>query len=160
MTAKKSVRLNPTTYPKVQTTPAGKLISSRGSTYTALAQPVMCSRRERHRAPASSLADRGFAMAETTKLSVGKALEKLSGTEPPASRMARLDEKMSELDEETRRLRATRLSVERNQQQAGPKAHDAREANKGRIKTLAIAGTAIGIAVVIVVLVLMSFARI
>lgn len=99
-------------------------------------------------------------MAETTKLSVGKALEKLSGTEPPASRMARLDEKMSELDEETRRLRATRLSVERNQQKAGPRVHDAREANKGRIKTLAIAGTAIGIAAVIVVLVLMSFARI
>jgi len=45
-------------------------------------------------------------MAETTKLSVGKALEKLRDTEVPKSRMTRLNEKTDELKEEVRRLRA------------------------------------------------------
>ena len=98
-------------------------------------------------------------MAETTKLSVGKALEKLRDTETPASKMARLDEKLSELDEETRRLRATRLSVERSQR-VGPRAHDAHQANKRRVKKLGIAGVVIGVVIVAIVLVLMSLARI
>ena len=97
-------------------------------------------------------------MAQTTKLSVGKALEKLRGTEEPASRMARLDEKLSEVDEETRRLRATRLDVERSQQ-GGPKADDAQAANKGRSEELRAPGIVIGIVVVAIVLMLVSFAR-
>jgi hypothetical protein len=44
-----------------------------------------------------------FAMADTTKLSVGKALEKLRGTDEPKSKMTRLDEKIDDLDKETQR---------------------------------------------------------
>ena len=51
-------------------------------------------------------------MAETTKLSVEKALEKLRGTDPPKSRNTRHDEKMDALDEETKRMRAQRLRLE------------------------------------------------
>jgi len=54
-------------------------------------------------------------MAETTKLSVEKALDKLRDTDAPKSRMAQLDEKIAELDEETQRLRAQRLRLERHQ---------------------------------------------
>ena len=54
-------------------------------------------------------------MAETTKLSVGQALEKLRGTDAPKTKMTRLDEKIDALDEETRRLRAARRSLERDQ---------------------------------------------
>ena len=54
-------------------------------------------------------------MAETTKLSVEKALDKLRGTDAPKSRMAQLDEDIAELDEETQRLRAQRLRLERHQ---------------------------------------------
>ena len=50
-------------------------------------------------------------MADTTKLSVGKALEKLRGTDEPKSKMTRLDEKIDALDEETQRLRAMRHSL-------------------------------------------------
>jgi hypothetical protein len=50
-------------------------------------------------------------MADTTKLSVGKALEKLRGTDEPKSKMTRLDEKIDALDKETRRLRAMRRSL-------------------------------------------------
>jgi hypothetical protein len=54
-------------------------------------------------------------MAETTKLSVEKALEKLRGSEPRKSKNARLDEKIDELDEEIRRMRAQRLRLDRHQ---------------------------------------------
>jgi hypothetical protein len=50
-------------------------------------------------------------MADTTKLSVGKALEKLRGTDEPKSKMTRLDEKIDALDKETQRLRAMRRSL-------------------------------------------------
>jgi hypothetical protein len=50
-------------------------------------------------------------MAHTTKLSVGKALEKLRGTDEPKSKMTRLDEKIDALDKETQRLRAMGLSL-------------------------------------------------
>jgi len=50
-------------------------------------------------------------MADSTKLSVGKALEKLRGTDEPKSRMTRLDEKIDDLDKETQRLRAMRRSL-------------------------------------------------
>jgi hypothetical protein len=60
-------------------------------------------------------------MAETTKLSVGQALEKLRGTDAPKTKMTRLDEKIDALDEETRRLRAARRGLERNQRNGATK---------------------------------------
>ena len=54
-------------------------------------------------------------MAETTKLSVEKALEKLRGSDPPKSKNARLGEKIDTLDEEIKRMRAQRLRLERRQ---------------------------------------------
>jgi len=54
-------------------------------------------------------------MAETTKLSVEKALEKLRGSDPPKSKNARLDEKIDVLDEEIKRMRAQRLRLEQRQ---------------------------------------------
>ena len=54
-------------------------------------------------------------MAETTKLSVGKALDKLRGAETPKSRMMRRNEHNDALDEEIRNLRARRLRLERDQ---------------------------------------------
>ena len=54
-------------------------------------------------------------MAEIDKLSVGKALDKLRGTEDAKSKMKRLDEEISALDEATRRIRALRLRVELDQ---------------------------------------------
>jgi hypothetical protein len=50
-------------------------------------------------------------MAETTKLSVGQAIEKLRGKDTPKAKMTRLDEKIDALDEETRRLKAMRRSL-------------------------------------------------
>ena len=49
-------------------------------------------------------------MAGTTKLSVGKALEKLCADEPK-SKATRLDEKIDALDKDTQRLRAMRRSL-------------------------------------------------
>ena len=57
-------------------------------------------------------------MAETTKLSVGQALEKLRGKESPRSKMTQLDEKIDALDKETQRLRSARLRIERDQKKA------------------------------------------
>jgi hypothetical protein len=57
----------------------------------------------------------GLIMAETSKLSVEKALEKLRGTETPKSRMAQLDDEIDELEAETKRLREQRLRLERHQ---------------------------------------------
>jgi hypothetical protein len=54
-------------------------------------------------------------MAQTTKLSVGQALEKLRGTDTPKTKMTRLDEKIDALDEETRRMKAARRRIERDQ---------------------------------------------
>jgi hypothetical protein len=53
-------------------------------------------------------------MAEITKLSVGKALDKLRGADTPKSRMMRRNEKDDALDEEIRNLRARRLRIERD----------------------------------------------
>ena len=58
-------------------------------------------------------------MAETTKLSVGQALEKLQGTDTPKTKMTRLDEKIDALDKETQRLRAARRRLERDQRRSG-----------------------------------------
>lgn len=54
-------------------------------------------------------------MAETTKLSVGEALEKLRGTAAAKSKMAQLDDKIDTLDKEAQRLRAERRRLERDQ---------------------------------------------
>lgn len=54
-------------------------------------------------------------MAETTKLSVEKALEKLRGGDPSTSKSARFNEKSQELDEEIRRMRAQRLRLDQHQ---------------------------------------------
>ena len=53
-------------------------------------------------------------MAETTKLSVGKAFEKLRGNDPPKSTNARFDEKIDALEEEIKRRRAQRLRLEQH----------------------------------------------
>jgi uncharacterized small protein (DUF1192 family) len=54
-------------------------------------------------------------MAETTKLSVEKALEKLRGSDSPKSKNARFDEKIDALDEEIMRMRAQRLRLDQRQ---------------------------------------------
>jgi hypothetical protein len=90
-------------------------------------------------------------LAETTKLSVGQALEKLRGTEAPKAKMARLDEKIDTLDEETQRLRAMRRRLERDQR-AGSTGRDAQEANVRPVTKLKILGITIGIAIVILIL--------
>jgi len=54
-------------------------------------------------------------MAKTSKLDVGKALDKLRGTDLPKSKMTRLDENIDALDQEIQRLRAARRRVERDQ---------------------------------------------
>jgi hypothetical protein len=55
-------------------------------------------------------------MAETTKLSVEKALEKLRAGDAPQSKNARRDEKMDALDEEIKRMKAQRLRLDRKRQ--------------------------------------------
>ena len=55
----------------------------------------------------------GKAYIMTNKLDVGKALEKLRGSDESKSRMTVHDEKNKALDEEIRRLRAERLRLER-----------------------------------------------
>jgi len=60
-------------------------------------------------------------MAETTKLSVGQALEKLRGTDSPRTKMTRLDEKIAALDKETQRLKSERGRLERSQRRGLPK---------------------------------------
>ncbi len=53
-------------------------------------------------------------MAERTKLSVEKALEKLRGSDQLKSKDQRLDEKVDTSNEEIRRMRAQRLRLEMN----------------------------------------------
>jgi flagellar motor switch protein FliM len=55
-----------------------------------------------------------FAMAETPKLSVEKALEKLRAADAQKSKDARRTEEMDALDEEIKRLRAQRLRLDRH----------------------------------------------
>jgi hypothetical protein len=71
---------------------------------------------QRHFEPPFQLEQRDLAtMAETTKLSVEKALEKIRGSDSPKSKNTRLDEKMDALDEEIKRMRAQRLRLEPRQ---------------------------------------------
>ena len=60
-------------------------------------------------------------MADTTKLSVGKTLEKLGGNDEPKSKMTRLDEKIDALDKEIQQLKAMRRSVRPGQKPAPAK---------------------------------------
>ena len=53
-------------------------------------------------------------MAETPKLSVEKALEKLRAADATKSKDARRTEEMDALDEEIKRLRAQRLRLDRH----------------------------------------------
>jgi hypothetical protein len=53
-------------------------------------------------------------MADTPKLSVEKALEKLRGRDELKSKDAQMGEKMDALDEEINRMRAQRLRLERH----------------------------------------------
>jgi hypothetical protein len=54
-------------------------------------------------------------MAETTKLPVGKVLDKLRRDDDPKSKTTRLDDKIDALDEETQRMRELRRRLERDQ---------------------------------------------
>ena len=54
-------------------------------------------------------------MADTKKLSVEKALNKIRGDEAVQSRSGRHDEEIDALDEEIKRMRAQRLRLERHQ---------------------------------------------
>jgi hypothetical protein len=60
-------------------------------------------------------------MTNTSKLSVGKALEKLRGADDPKSKMTRLNDKTDDLDKELQRLRAMRRSLGPGQKIEAPK---------------------------------------
>jgi len=62
-----------------------------------------------------------IAVAETTKLSVGKVLDKLRKTDVSESKFTRLDERIETLSQETQRLRAARQRLERNQKASSAK---------------------------------------
>ena len=57
-------------------------------------------------------------MAETPKLSVEKALEKLRAADAPKSKDARRTEEMEVLDDEIKRLRAQQLRLDRHQRRS------------------------------------------
>lgn len=57
-------------------------------------------------------------MAETTKLSVEKALNKLREADAQQSKSDRVNEKIEALEEETRRMREQRLRLERHQRRS------------------------------------------
>jgi hypothetical protein len=54
-------------------------------------------------------------MADTEKLSVEKALNKIRADDETKSRSDRRDQEMDALDEEIKRMRAQRLRLERHQ---------------------------------------------
>jgi hypothetical protein len=62
--------------------------------------------------------DMRFAMAETPKLSVEKALKKLRAADAPKSKNAGLSEKTEALEDEIMRLRAQRLRLDRHQRRS------------------------------------------
>jgi hypothetical protein len=97
----------------------------------------------------SLLTSRGLAVADTTKLSVGTALEKLRGTEAPKAKMARLDEQIEILDEETQRLRAMRrqLGPERRASSSEPDAQTAGDSLGTKLKILIIIGILMVVAI-------------
>jgi hypothetical protein len=54
-------------------------------------------------------------MADTEKLSVEKALNKIRAEEKPKTRSEKRDEQMEVLDEEIKRMRAQRARLDRHQ---------------------------------------------
>jgi len=56
-----------------------------------------------------------FAMAETPKLSVEKALKKIGAADAQKTKNARLTENTEALEDEMKRLRAQRLRLDRHQ---------------------------------------------
>jgi hypothetical protein len=54
-------------------------------------------------------------MAETSKLSVEKALKKLRDADAPKTKSKRLDDNIEKLDEEIERTRAQRMRLEGHQ---------------------------------------------
>lgn len=86
-------------------------------------------------------------MAETSKLDVGKALDKLRGSDTPSSKMSQLDSKIDALDEEMRRLKATTARMERDQRTA---ATPPQAAVAGRPSKLGILGITILIIVILI----------
>jgi hypothetical protein len=59
-----------------------------------------------------------FAMADTPKLSVEKALEKLRAADAQKSTTARRNEEMDALDDEIKRLKAQRLRLDGQQRRS------------------------------------------
>lgn len=57
-------------------------------------------------------------MAETTKLSVEKALNKLRKADAQKTKATRHDEQIDALDEDIKRMRAQRLRLERHQRRS------------------------------------------
>lgn len=57
-------------------------------------------------------------MAETTKLSVEKALKKLRETDIRQSRISRVDEETARLDEEISRMKAQTRRLQRHQRRS------------------------------------------
>jgi hypothetical protein len=60
-------------------------------------------------------------MADTSKLSVEKALKKLRESDKAKSAGKQLDDKIEVLDEEIQRMRAQRLRLEAHQRRKPPK---------------------------------------
>ena len=60
-------------------------------------------------------------MAETPKLSVEKALQKIRSDDAQKSKNARRDEEMDALDEEIKRMRAQRARLDGQQRSTKPK---------------------------------------
>ena len=54
-------------------------------------------------------------MADTEKLSVEKALNKIRAEDKPKTQSEKRDEEMEELDEEIKRMRAQRARLDRHQ---------------------------------------------
>lgn len=91
-------------------------------------------------------------MAETTKLSVGQALDKLRGTDAPLSKMSQLEGKIDALDQEMQLLRATRHRLERDQQASSVELGSQKEV-AGRVpKLVVIIGITIGLFIVALIL--------
>jgi len=57
-------------------------------------------------------------MADTTRLSVEKALNKIRSTDEQKSRNERIDDEIDALQKETERMRAQRLRLERHQRRS------------------------------------------
>ena len=68
--------------------------------------------------PNASRSDMRIAMAETQKLSVENALEKLRAADATKSKNARRTEEMDALDDEIKRMRAQRLRLDLHQRRS------------------------------------------